>query len=1645
MLDNPVYTSGAVQRSPVKVALLCAGLLFLSGCGVKSGNEFLDAPENIIDTSTTDTSDQILAEIPDRNLADVTVRGRPHIDQSLGYNIIRSDLNTGLRGVSLSFDGGDPYGSLPANLPTAEQLDSLVNDYGFNTVHVYLEGDAEQNPHPVGINEALADQLVARTREASMYLIITMGNNGENGAIHSMEKTLAFWDLYATKYRDETHVIFEAHNEPVTGINGNWTSEDWARQADMYQTIRTAAPDSMILLGSFMSFFGGSQAISGADGLAEQFPDIWDNAGFAFHAYWDIAQVETTIDAFETSTNYPALLSTEFYPGDTKKGFNEIFESHHIGWTQFEWLAANDLELDRFKGYLDAYGTVWRPENPNAIWPAKGAPDVPFNQTIGIYSRTDEAFLSIDESLRLIANDRNYDGIGDDGFEVIDAGDDGYVALRAANGRYLTVSDYGQPLEAIANKIGVRQKFMWLELPTGDIALRPWAGSAHLLGTLSSNENTDSGLIGPVGAGVKLNGANTYRVVLEYTDSVVRLEEPPAPPPGPFFGEPMPVPTNGQGAHALDSLAPNGRLWGSDYDYGGEGVAYHDSGAINLGEAYRADEAVDVQSSSEGYTSVGFFDAEEWLEYSIDVAQAGNYIITLRTASGAGGGIISLESDCVKITPELATPNTNGWDSWQDMTVEVTLNAGVQRLRVVSGGNMNFMNMDIQPGGNGGSTYGAGCQWVPPEPDDIKVEAEDWTDVVSFPDGSVSIEASSDSDLSRYVGNFDEGDFIEYAVNVPATGCYVATYRLASQSGSDGFELSFAGEIVDTFSLSPTGGWSSWVSFNSAVELEAGEQTMRLEALDDGININWLAFNQADAEVCEGSDTIVVEGESYSASVQLPDGEVGTQATDDEGGGLNVGWIDAGDWMEYEFNVSVDGNYGVAYRVASQGGSAPGINIYLDGDLVDAVAIPDTGGWQTWQTIEGGTIELAAGQYILRFEAVSSGVNFNWMRFTPSEEAPTGNIGTGSDAVLDVGETISFNDIFIDYGVVDFGNNLSSLVADPMDSSNTVVASIKGDQTWAGTTIASGGVIYPLSNALTRISIRIYSPSVGTPVRVKLEESTNGDHSVETEMLTTVANEWETIIFDFASPVAGTPEINASFTYDRLSVFFDFGSMGSSETYYWDDVTFLEEYIAPLTLTLDTLVGDWKLAPEFGALGVGPAPGDVSWWVIDSGAVLDRACLFDDIFRFGDDNSFANLMGGLTWVEPWQGASSEGCGNPVAPHDGSAVASFVWDEQAGTITLNGLGAHLGIPKIVSGGAELNDPADAPESLIYQVTANTDTSMTLSVAYSGGYWTIKLVKADEESNQTQATDILVEAEGYSATIELPEGDLATENTQDVGGGLNVGWVDAGDWLEYNLVVPVSGNYLSQYRFASQGGSSPGWRILVDGVWVDLIEVPNTNGWQTWQTISGRVLSLAAGQHTLRIEAASSGANFNWMRFVPTNDPADQPPVAQEPLTSDSLIGNWKLLPAFGAMGVGPNSGSTAWWVSDDNAVSERACLFNDLFVFAADGSFANQMGGETWLETWQGAAEEGCGVPVAPHDGSASASYDFDEAAGTLTINGVGAHLGIPKVISGGDELSSPSQAAASIVYGLVNSTPDSMTIEVAYSGGYWTFKLVKDD
>ena len=157
----------------------------------------------------------------------------------------------------------------------------------------------------------------------------------------------------------------------------------------------------------------------------------------------------------------------------------------------------------------------------------------------------------------------------------------------------------------------------------------------------------------------------------------------------------------------------------------------------------------------------------------------------------------------------------------------------------------------------------------------------------------------------------------------------------------------------------------------------------------------------------------------------------------------------------------------------------------------------------------------------------------------------------------------------------------------------------------------------------------------------------------------------------------------------------------------------------------NTLEGTWVMAPEAGALGVGPAPGDTGWWNCDASCVTARACYYDDEYVFGSDGSFSNVLGTDTWIEGWQGGS-DACGTPVAPHDGSAVATYTYDAGAGTVTINGAGAYIGLPKANNQG-ELPNVA-VPSSITYNVTfLDTDTISVIIEAGAGVFWQYKLVR------------------------------------------------------------------------------------------------------------------------------------------------------------------------------------------------------------------------------------------------------------------------------------------------------------------------------
>ena len=325
--------------------------------------------------------------------------------------------------------------------------------------------------------------------------------------------------------------------------------------------------------------------------------------------------------------------------------------------------------------------------------------------------------------------------------------------------------------------------------------------------------------------------------------------------------------------------------------------------------------------------------------------------------------------------------------------------------------------------------------------------------------------------------------------------------------------------------------------------------------------------------------------------------------------------------------------------------------------------------------------------------------------------------------------------------------------------------------------------------------------------------------------------------------------------------------------------------------------GSWKLAPVAGALGVGEALGNYNWWSSDEAVVTARACLFDDEYVFNADGSFQNVQGSETWLEAWQGTDPEACGAPVAPHDGTNAATWSVDEAAGTITVSGLGAYVGLAKVHNSGED-GAPVD-------------------------------------------------------------------------------------DMITYNYSLSADGNSMDV-------------------------------------TISG-------------FNAGVPGATWIFkMVKVPTSDPI--------------LSGSWKLAPVAGALGVGEALGNYNWWSSDEAVVTARACLFDDEYVFNADGSFQNVQGSETWLEAWQGTDPEACGAPVAPHDGTNAATWSVDEAAGTITVSGLGAYVGLAKVHNSGED-GAPVDDMITYNYSL-SADGNSMDVTISgfnagVPGATWIFKMVK--
>jgi beta-glucosidase len=108
--------------------------------------------------------------------------------------------------------------------------------------------------------------------------------------------------------------------------------------------------------------------------------------------------------------------------------------------------------------------------------------------------------------------------------------------------------------------------------------------------------------------------------------------------------------------------------------------------------------------------------------------------------------------------------------------------------------------------------------------------------------------------------------------------------------------------------------------------------------------------------------------------------EATADTQDNTGAGADdIGWTTAGQWFNYTVNVATAGTYTVAFRVSSPYGITDALHIdnASGTDLSGTVTIPNTGGYQTWTTVDA-SVTLPAGQQTLTVDQDSNGWNFHY-------------------------------------------------------------------------------------------------------------------------------------------------------------------------------------------------------------------------------------------------------------------------------------------------------------------------------------------------------------------------------------------------------------------------------------------------------------------------------------------------------------------------------------------------------------------------------------------------------------------------------------------------------------------------------------------
>lgn len=243
---------------------------------------------------------------------------------------IVTDLGTPLRGVTVPLDVG-------WSLEDFEFIEEFAETTGLNAIHLYAE-NWTQEP---GTNQTLVDLVVSQAESAGLYVVLGRGG-GPDGVDHpgngwfDRAQVLAFWEHYAGRYRDATHVLYEIQNNPEIGCSApsEGTSE---LQRTVYARIRELAPETHIGLYSVSAIptiETFDARIAAVDGLVD-----WSNASIFVHGSSECLPLGELAALVEHARGGGVPLLVSQLPIESWAPVVEALEELDAGWLQHLWLS----------------------------------------------------------------------------------------------------------------------------------------------------------------------------------------------------------------------------------------------------------------------------------------------------------------------------------------------------------------------------------------------------------------------------------------------------------------------------------------------------------------------------------------------------------------------------------------------------------------------------------------------------------------------------------------------------------------------------------------------------------------------------------------------------------------------------------------------------------------------------------------------------------------------------------------------------------------------------------------------------------------------------------------------------------------------------------------------------------------------------------------------------------------------------------------------------------------------------------------------------------------------------------------------------------------------------------------------------------